>query len=72
MTVALTSDRKALTFRTARRKAIAFAAATLENDSFDVIWDGDETDQMFEDEKYQDMLDKAQRSAVASIRRLLK
>lgn len=65
-------EQKNMSFRLARRKAIEFAAATLENDSFDVIWGSNLTDALFEDAEYNVMLDKAHKSAVASIRRLLK
>lgn len=61
----LTSD--AINYRVLRRKAIEFAAATLECAAFDEIWGelrlGDEHD---------DAADKALKAAVAAIRRLLK
>lgn len=60
-----------MTYHEARRKALEFAATILENDSVDVIW-GDALIGRYDDEAYWTVLEKAQKAAVASIRRLLK
>jgi hypothetical protein len=56
-----------INFHLLRRKAIAFAAARLSDDDFDVIWG-----ELPIVDEHDEMCQKAQKAAVAAIRSLLK
>lgn len=58
---------KRINFRLLRRKAIAFAAATLDSADFDEVWG-----ELQLEDAHGDAAHKAQRAAVKAIRSLLK